>query len=264
MNPGTRLGAYEILGPLGAGDMGEVFRARDTKLNRDVAIKMLPESVAADPVQLARFEREARTLAALNHPHIAQIYGLEDAGARGKALVMELVPDPTLGERIAEGALPVADTLEIARHAILSSLASIGLAAWVFTRPAPAPADSGRLVQLTDAAGEESAPAMSPDGTTAILASRARGSCDLYAQRVGGRTQVLIAGDPVRTEKSPAFSPDGRHIALHEADEDGGIFVAGATGERVRRVSGWPATAFQHRGDPESVLAPGQERPDGG
>src|SRR5688572_31716221 len=114
--PGTRIGHYEIIGPLGAGGMGEVFRARDTKLNRDVAIKMLPEMVAMDPVRLARFEREARTLAAVNHPHIAQIYGLEDAGARGKALVMELVPGPTLAERAVDGALPIGEALEIARQ----------------------------------------------------------------------------------------------------------------------------------------------------
>lgn len=114
--PGTRIGHYEIIGPLGAGGMGEVFRARDTKLNRDVAIKMLPEMVALDPVRLARFEREARTLAAVNHAHIAQIYGLEDAGARGKALVMELVPGLTLGERSADGALPIGEALEIARQ----------------------------------------------------------------------------------------------------------------------------------------------------
>jgi serine/threonine protein kinase len=107
LTPGTRLHAYDIIGPLGAGGMGEVYRARDTKLGRDVAIKILPESVALDPVRLAHFEREARTLAALNHPHIAQIYGLEDAGARGKALVMELVEGPTLADRIADGPLSI-------------------------------------------------------------------------------------------------------------------------------------------------------------
>ena len=116
ITPGTKLGVYEILGPLGAGGMGEVYRAHDTRLNRDVAIKMLPESVAADTTRLARFEREARTLAALNHPNIAQIFGLEDAGARGKALVMELVPGPTLADRIAAGPLPIAEALDIARQ----------------------------------------------------------------------------------------------------------------------------------------------------
>ncbi len=87
---GTRLGPYEILAPLGAGGMGEVYRARDTKLNRDVALKILPQAFASDPDRLARFTREAQTLASLNHPNIAAIYGIEESqGVR--ALVMELV-----------------------------------------------------------------------------------------------------------------------------------------------------------------------------
>ena len=103
LSSGARLGPYAIVAPLGAGGMGEVYRARDTKLERDVAIKILPELLAADPERIARFEREAKTLASLNHPHIAQIYGLEDAdGVR--ALVMELVEGPTLADRIAQGA----------------------------------------------------------------------------------------------------------------------------------------------------------------
>src|SRR5476649_151695 len=87
---GTRLGPYEIITPLGAGGMGEVYRARDTKLHRDVAIKVLLPSVASDPDRLARFSREAQVLASLNHPNIAHIYGLEDASGV-KALVLELV-----------------------------------------------------------------------------------------------------------------------------------------------------------------------------
>ncbi len=90
INAGTKLGPYEILAPLGAGGMGEVYRARDSKLNREVAIKVLPESLAADPERLARFEREARVLASLNHPHIASIYGMEESTSV-KALVLELV-----------------------------------------------------------------------------------------------------------------------------------------------------------------------------
>src|SRR5262252_1523347 len=86
LTPGTRLGPYEILAPIGAGGMGEVYRARDTNLDRDVAIKVLPSAVAQDPERLARFEREAKVLASLNHPNIAQIYGVEQG-----ALVMELV-----------------------------------------------------------------------------------------------------------------------------------------------------------------------------
>src|SRR5947199_2194474 len=97
---GTKLGSYEILAPLGAGGMGEVYRARDTKLGRDVALKVLQEAFAKDAERMARFQREAQMLASLNHPNIASIYGLEESeGVR--ALVMELVEGPTLAERIA-------------------------------------------------------------------------------------------------------------------------------------------------------------------
>jgi Tol biopolymer transport system component len=112
---GDRLGPYEVLGAIGAGGMGEVYRARDTKLGRDVALKILPDAFAQDPERLARFEREARTLAALNHPHIAQIYGVEDSSAV-RALVMELVEGPTLAERIARGPVPLTEMLALAQQ----------------------------------------------------------------------------------------------------------------------------------------------------
>jgi len=108
---GTTLGPYEILAPLGAGGMGEVYRARDSKLGRDVALKVLPAAVADDPERLARLQREAQVLASLNHPNIAHIYGLES-----RALVMELVEGPTLAERIAAGPLPLDEALPIARQ----------------------------------------------------------------------------------------------------------------------------------------------------
>jgi len=110
--PGTKRGSYEILSPLGAGGMGEVYRARDTRLKREVAIKALPESLAADPERLARLEREARMLAALNHPNIAAIYGIEESEG-SRLLVLELVEGETLGERLASGPLPVDDALSI-------------------------------------------------------------------------------------------------------------------------------------------------------
>jgi Tol biopolymer transport system component len=113
LSPGTIIGPYEVTGVLGAGGMGEVYRARDTNLNRDVAIKVLPESVADDPDRLARFTREAQTLAALNHPHIAQIYGFERANL---ALIMELVEGDDLSVVIARGPLAAADALPIARQ----------------------------------------------------------------------------------------------------------------------------------------------------
>ncbi len=112
---GTKIGPYEILSPLGVGGMGEVYRARDAKLNRDVAIKVLPEAVAEDADRLARFQREAQVLASLNHPHIAAIYGLEKAG-NVEALVLELVEGETLAERIAQGPMPVDEALAVARQ----------------------------------------------------------------------------------------------------------------------------------------------------
>jgi eukaryotic-like serine/threonine-protein kinase len=115
LTPGTRVGPYEIGGTLGAGGMGEVYRATDTNLKRAVAIKVLPESVATDRDRLARFQREAEVLASLNHPNIAAIYGLERSGGI-TALVMELVEGPTLADRIARGAIPVDEALPIAKQ----------------------------------------------------------------------------------------------------------------------------------------------------
>jgi len=114
--PGTRLGPYEIVAPIGAGGMGEVYRARDAKLNRTVAIKVLPESLATDADRLMRFEREAQMLAALNHPHIAQIYGLEgrEGQEASSCIVMELVEGPTLADRIGLGPIPFAEALSMA------------------------------------------------------------------------------------------------------------------------------------------------------
>src|SRR5262245_54545456 len=110
LGPGTRLGPYEIVSPLGAGGMGEVYRARDTKLGREVAIKVLPSSLTADPERLARFTREAQVLASLNHPNIAAIHHVEETGD-GPALVMELVEGVTLADRIVRGPIPVDEAL---------------------------------------------------------------------------------------------------------------------------------------------------------
>src|SRR5215203_2244497 len=108
---GQRIGAYEIVAALGAGGMGEVYRARDSKLKRDVAIKVLPADVAADRERLARFQREAEVLASLNHPHIAHVYGIEE-----NALVMELVEGEDLCQRIARGAIPIDEALLLAKQ----------------------------------------------------------------------------------------------------------------------------------------------------
>jgi serine/threonine protein kinase len=112
---GTRLGPYEVVAQIGVGGMGEVYEARDSNLGRQVAVKVLPDAVAHDTERIARFEREAKTLAALNHPNIAHIYGLERVNDM-TALVMELVEGPTLGERIGQGAIPIDEALPIARQ----------------------------------------------------------------------------------------------------------------------------------------------------
>ncbi len=115
LSDGTRVGSYEVLSALGAGGMGEVYRARDRRLDRDVAIKILPEPFAADAERIARFQREAKVLASLNHPHIAAIYGLEEADGV-KALVMELVDGEDLAQRLARGAIPLDEALPIAKQ----------------------------------------------------------------------------------------------------------------------------------------------------
>ena len=115
LTPGTTLGPYSVIAQIGAGGMGEVYRARDTKLDRDVALKVLPEAFTADPDRLARFEREAKVLASLNHPNIGHIYGLEEAEGT-KALVLELVEGPTLADRIKDGPIPIDEALPIAKQ----------------------------------------------------------------------------------------------------------------------------------------------------
>jgi eukaryotic-like serine/threonine-protein kinase len=115
LTPGTRLGVYEVTAQIGEGGMGQVYRATDTTLGRQVAIKILPDAFAADPERLARFEREAKTLASLNHPHIAAIYGFEKSGGL-HALVMELVEGEDLSQRIARGAIQIDEALPIAKQ----------------------------------------------------------------------------------------------------------------------------------------------------
>ena len=117
LGAGTRVGPYEIVSALGAGGMGEVYRARDERLNREVAVKVLRPAVINDPDRLARFRREAQLLAALNHSNIAHVHGLEDAGGH-PALIMELVEGPTLADRLAAGPIPLDEALPIARQIV--------------------------------------------------------------------------------------------------------------------------------------------------
>ena len=116
LSAGTKLGTYEVLSAIGAGGMGEVYQAHDTKLGRDVAIKVLPEAFAHDPEKLSRFQREAKLLASLNHPNIATIHGLEDSNGTSY-LVMELVAGENLAERVRrDGAVPIEEALAIAKQ----------------------------------------------------------------------------------------------------------------------------------------------------
>ena len=115
LSDGTTLSHYKVIEKIGQGGMGEVYRAEDTNLSREVAIKVLPEQFTKDPQRLARFEREAKLLASLNHPNIAAIYGFEEADDV-RFLAMELVPGETLQERVAKGPLPVEEALEICRQ----------------------------------------------------------------------------------------------------------------------------------------------------
>jgi serine/threonine protein kinase len=156
LSPGARLGAYEIIGPLGAGGMGDVYRALDSSLGRDVAIKVLPEAVAHHPERLARFEREARLLASLSHPNIAVVHGLERS-AGSCYLVMELVKGETLAERSTRGAIPLQETLDIFKQITLAS---------------PQALETGRFSPV----------ALSPDGGLLVYA----------AATDGGRTSLFL------------------------------------------------------------------------
>jgi serine/threonine protein kinase len=114
LQPGNRLGHCDVTALIGEAGMGQVWQATDTQLNRQMALKVLPEAFTADPDRLARFEREAKVLASLNHPNIGTIYGLEEA-AGVKALVLELIEGPTLADRIKAGPIPIDEALPIAK-----------------------------------------------------------------------------------------------------------------------------------------------------
>src|SRR5436190_204940 len=430
---GTRLGQYEILAQIGAGGMGQVYRAHDSQLDREVAIKILSPQLARDPEALARFEREALSVAKLSHPNILAIYEL-GRDADTVFVVSELVDGETLRARLAGGPLSprraagygqqvargmaaahargivhrdlkpenvmitrddhvkildfglaksigpsgsdetrmvagrtsidtsvgtilgtfgymapeqvrglavdhrsdifsfgamlyemlsgerafkgetAADTmsailtreppgLDVTRLAISPSLERIvhrclektpelrfqsandlafaletlsttssssgsasaaavttpamasvsnktwlpwsvaavaivaAAAAWIFKPEAPRAETWQQFTPVTEASGEETAPALSPDGSSVAYAIRVNGSWDIYGQRVGGRNATPIVNDPQRNEGGPAYSPDGSQIAFHQSDGKGGIFIAGATGESVRRLT---------------------------
>ena len=199
---GTRLNTYEIIASLGAGGMGEVYRARDSKLNRDVALKILPEAFAGDADRLARFEREAKALAALNHSNIAHVY---DSGtsAGTSYLVMELVSGDDLSDVIARGPLPVADALAIARQ-IVDAL--------------EAAHDAGIVHRDLKPANIK----VRPDGTVKVL-------------DFGLAKAVQASGMAKHLNDSSTITSRRRHRARRDS-RDRGLHVAG-TGERAIRRS---------------------------
>jgi serine/threonine protein kinase len=244
LSPGDRLGAYEIVSAIGAGGMGEVYRGRDTRLDRDVAIKVLPDSFASDPDRIARFRREAKTLASLNHPHIGAIYGLEESNGI-KALVLELVEGPTLADRIARGPIPVDEALAIAKqiaealeaaheHGIIhrdSKPANIklrsdgtvkvldfGLAKAVESssfHPDLSVSPTITSLAMTIATPQaKTANDWSPDGRFILFQSNdPKTGIDLWLLPLEGKREPYIFLRTPFNERRATFSPDGRWVA---------------------------------------------------
>ena len=204
--PGARLGPYEIVVPLGAGGMGEVYRARDPRLGREVAVKVLPDSVSADPDRLRRFEQEARAASALNHPNILTDF---DTGAQdGVAyLVTELLEGETLRERLAGGALPVRKAVESAIQ-IAGGLAllAVGYLAGRGSGTGTTDAvESFRFTRLTHDAARELRPAISPGGEEIAYALGNFVESDIYLRRVGSENAVNLTPDSPGADLDPAF-----------------------------------------------------------
>ena len=206
---GARLGVYEVTAKIGEGGMGEVYRARDTKLDRDVALKVLPEAFTADPDRLARFEREARVLASLNHPNIGSIYGLEEAEGQ-KALVLELIEGPPLADRIKHGPIPVDEALTGEE-----------------TLTAMPERDYGTI-------------RVSPDGMRiAADVFDEDGNADIWIWRLDDGPLTRLTFDEA-ADLDPMWTPDGSRVVFHSMRDGGGLFwkAADGTGEVERLMEG--------------------------
>jgi dipeptidyl aminopeptidase/acylaminoacyl peptidase len=213
LSPGTRIGPYEVVGKLGEGGMGEVYRAIDSNLKRGVALKVLPQSVAADGERLSRFQREAEVLAALNHPNIAAIYGLERSGGT-TALAMELVEGDDLSDRIAHGPLSPAEALPIAKQ-IAQAIAKDGSIIYLERQPATGSdlwtlAPNGQATPLVVTPFNDVSPDVSPDGRFVAYASDASGRSDVYVIPIGGKGAPVMASIDGGT--SPMWSRDGTEL----------------------------------------------------
>jgi len=268
LTPGTKIGSYEVASQLGVGGMGEVYRATDTNLKRQVAIKVLPEAVAADTERLARFQREAEVLAALNHPNIAAIYGLErspstDAGQAGQtALVMELVEGPTLADRIAQGPVPVDEALAIAKqiaealeaaheqgiiHSVNDQELSSGVAQYDVARdgtlvylPGTTPAGGAAFqLALVDEAGtvtvlpapprDYAVPRVSPDGAQIAVEVTEAGFGD-------GVTHVFVVSGESGVLRQLTFDGTRNRWPIWTADGSAVVFESGALGRSGRPI----------------------------
>jgi WD40-like Beta Propeller Repeat len=249
LSVGTRLGTYEIIGLVGEGGMGEVYRAHDTKLQRDVAIK---GETAADTMTaiLTKEPPDLDTTRLAISPSVDRIVRrclektpeLRFQSATDLAFALEtLTTTSTASGSRADDAPPAPGGAGLAAWlpwtVAIAALASSAVI-WIY-RPAATSTELPwqRFTPVTEAAGVETSPTISPDGSTVAYAMQVDGSWGIYAQRVGGRNATTIVNDPTRDEGGPAYSPNGSLIAFHESDDDGGIFIAGATGESVRRLT---------------------------
>ncbi|OFV92886.1 MAG: hypothetical protein A3G76_16440 [Acidobacteria bacterium RIFCSPLOWO2_12_FULL_65_11] len=249
LSAGTRLGPYEIIAMLGAGGMGEVYKARDPKLNRDVAIKILPDAFVHDPDRLARFQREAQVLAALNHPNIAAIYGLEESEGR-RFLVLEFVDGQSLAQRLARGAdvvsglsrrssraIPVTDALTIARQ-IIDALDAAHDKGIVHRDLKPANimlpgqgANAGAPIQWLDRAGRVTVlratpanwtnPQFSPDGRRLAVEIDNGTQRDVWVYEWARDTLTRLTIDAANDGKA-VWTPDGRRIVFRSTRLGGG------------------------------------------
>jgi serine/threonine protein kinase len=277
LSPGTHLGAYEVVTPIGAGGMGEVYQAHDTKLAREVAIKVLPEAFAHDPDRLSRFQREAKMLAALNHPAIATIYGLEQTNGTSY-LVMELASGETLQQRVTRGGrLPIEDVLGICRQ-IAEALEAAHEKGIIHRDLKPAnvkvtaegkikvsapegqiklvwqSADgSGGPEPLTTGTGENlrSPSSWSPNGQLAFVETAPTTGADIWMLQLSDHKAQPFLRTAVN-ESAPQFSPDGRWLAyMSDASTRFEIYVQpypGSGGKRQISTNGGTEPVWNRNG----------------
>ena len=235
--PGTRIGHYEVSALIGEGGMGQVWQATDTQLNRQVALKILPDAFAADPDRLARFKREAQILASLNHPNIAAIYGIEEAEGT-RALVLELVEGPTLADRIRKGPIPLDEALPIAKQ-IAEALEAAHEAGVIHRDLKPANIkvrDDGTVKVLDFGLAKAMAPGVDETGDTSLSSSP---TLTLAATRRG---EILGTAAYMSPEQASGRAVDERTdvwafgCVLYEALSGRKVFEGGSVNETLAEV----------------------------